>query len=79
MSISYENNFVNLEIHEKNPWKLEPQILAHPVSSRRNYILSVSDTGLPLILVQATVLRMKSFQLWRKTKMLLDELTIIII
>ena len=31
MTISYVNSFINLEIDEGTPWKIEPQVLGHPV------------------------------------------------
>ena len=31
MTISYANSFINLEIDEGKPWKIEPQVLGHPV------------------------------------------------
>ena len=44
----------------------------------RTYILSLSDTGLPSVLLKATISRIDSFlHLWRN-KMLVNELTIII-
>ena len=59
MTISYVNSFINLEIDKGKPWKIEPQVLAHPVYE--NFVLSVSDTGLPSVLLKATIPRMDSF------------------
>ena len=34
MTISYVNSFINLEIEEKKSWKIEPQVLGHPVNEK---------------------------------------------
>ena len=77
MTISYVNSFINLEIDERT----SPEKSNHKswdTLSMRSYSFSVSDTGLPSVLLKATISRIDSFlHLWRN-KMLVNELTIII-
>ena len=38
MTISYVNPFINLEIDERKPWKIEPQVLEHPVNEKLYFV-----------------------------------------
>ena len=38
MTISYVNSVITLEIDERKPWKIKPQVLGHPVYEKLYFV-----------------------------------------